>query len=131
MITHRCPHRALGRIAWPLGFPAPDGPRAAIDVCERPECRTAAHQQVEEITGHAGQYVPYPPKANETRPSRPKPTAPRVKTSRAQTTPVPWDVLGALLFAAPVEIEEWAEERLGSEVVTQAIKAAEVTEISA
>ena len=38
---------------------------------------------------------------------------------------VPLVVLGALLSAAPTEIEEWAEAELGSLVVTKAITAAE------
>lgn len=131
MTTYRCPHRPLGRIVWPLPWPPKEGPHARVDVCENAACRDDAHRKVEEITGHTGQYLPYPVKASERRPPRPKPAAPRQQTSRAQTAAVPWDVLGALIFAAPTEIEEWAEERLGTAVVTQAIKAAEVTEISA
>jgi hypothetical protein len=51
----------------------------------------------------------------------------RARSGRTRNAQVPYEVLGALLTAAPSELEEWAEERLGSSVVTRAIEASERT----
>lgn len=43
---------------------------------------------------------------------------------------VPLAVLGALLIGAPTELEEWAEQQLGSDLVTLAVNAAENAELA-
>jgi hypothetical protein len=48
----------------------------------------------------------------------------RVRSGRTRTARVPYELLGALLGAAPTELEERAEEELGDAVVTRAIEAA-------
>lgn len=45
----------------------------------------------------------------------------RARAGRTKNALVPYDVLGALLEAAPTELEEWAEEVLGDAVVTNAL----------
>jgi hypothetical protein len=49
----------------------------------------------------------------------------RIRAGRTKNALVPYELLGALLAAAPTKLEEMAERRLGDAVVTRAIEAAE------
>lgn len=123
MGSHRCPHRATGRIAWPSKWPPPSRPCASVDVCDLDTCHTAAYAMVEQVTGHQGEYIAYPPKTQQKRPARNMPTGPKRQRDRAAAVTVPWEVLGALLATASTAVEEWAEQQIGADVVTQAIDA--------
>lgn len=48
----------------------------------------------------------------------------RVRNGRTDAALVPYAVLGALLLAAPTDLEEWAEKQLGDAVMTRALEAA-------
>lgn len=48
----------------------------------------------------------------------------RARNGKTRHAMVPYAVLGALLQAAPSDLEEWAEGQLGDAVVTVAIEAA-------
>ena len=48
----------------------------------------------------------------------------RTRSGKTKSALVPYDLLGALLVAAPTHLEEWAEAQLGDSVVTRAIEAA-------
>lgn len=50
----------------------------------------------------------------------------RVRSGRTKNALVPYPLLGALLAAAPTELEERAEELLGDAVITRAVEAAEL-----
>lgn len=46
----------------------------------------------------------------------------RIRTGRTKSARIPLHVLGALLEAAPIELEEWVEQSLGDLVVTYALE---------
>lgn len=57
------------------------------------------------------------------------------KRAETQVAPdqalVPLGVLGALLIAAPTELEEWVEDEIGHEIVTRAISTAKASSLLA
>jgi hypothetical protein len=53
----------VGRIAWPTGMPERGQAHASTYVCDSSKCQDDAVLWVEEITGHKGEFVPFPKRA--------------------------------------------------------------------
>lgn len=62
----QCVHEGAGWVSWPpITRPGVDTPDASTYCCNQRRCIREAQQWVEERTGHAGIFVPFPTKARK------------------------------------------------------------------
>lgn len=56
----QCEHDWTGRMAYPTGMPERGQSHASVYVCDGETCQAAAAEWVRSITGHPGEFVPFP-----------------------------------------------------------------------